>query len=252
MSKKSSTTVPQKKYWPAGGDVIVHQATHAALAFVAEHSRLLDFNTFFMQSKLKAILAKSLKETDELKRLLDEIGQYDGLISEVIICRVVDNFLTFISDLLALIYKYRPEMLKCSEQERLDFILQFDSMDELRMAIAEKRVERLAYLGLRDLSDYLKTNMSFELFLSIESLNRAALLIEYRNLYVHNRGVVSQTSVRRFPELKKSFGKRITIDHTEVRPLRQFLENAVFCIDERAIKKFSLPSEPIPEPPSNL
>ena len=140
-------------------------------------------------------------------------------------------------------------MLRSAEQERLDFILQYQSMDELRTAIAEKKVERLAYLGLRDLAAHMQSNMGFSLFPSDAQLEQAALLVEYRNLFVHTRGIVSATSARRFPTLKAELGKRVAIHLREVRELRQFLENAVLEIDVRAVQKFGLPTVDLPPHP---
>ncbi len=242
----------EHRYWLAGGRKPVPHLTEAAIRFAGEHSRLLDFHVFFSEAKLRKFIDKQQGETEELKALLLEIQQHDALLTEVVICRVVDNFLSFVSDLLALIYKVRPEMLRSSEQERIDFVLRFESMDELRSALAEKRVERLAYLGLRDLAEHLKSQMGFDLFPVTDQLDRAAMLVEYRNLFVHNRGVVSSMSVRRFTILKEHLGKRIEIPPKDVRELRQFLENAALDIDIRASTKFSLPVASLPEPPEHL
>jgi len=69
---------------------------------------------------------------------------HEPLLQEMVVVRFVDNFLCYLGELLALIFGTRPETLRSSEQERIDFVLQYDSMDELRAALAEKRVERLA------------------------------------------------------------------------------------------------------------
>jgi hypothetical protein len=154
--------------------------------------------------------------------------------------------------LLALVYKSRPETLRSAEQERLDFILQFESMDELRTAVAEKRVERLSYLGLRDLAVHLRNTMSFDLFPESADEERAALLVEYRNLFVHARGVVTTTSARKVKALQHLVGTRVQIKPSSLRETRQFLENAVIDADVRAAQKFSLEVQPLPVPPEHL
>ena len=248
-SELSSTA---ENYWLAGGRKGIPHLTDAALRFAAEHSRLLDFHLFYASAVEHQFNSRDGKETNELKDLMAQLVSNTGLITEVVIGRVVDNFLCYITDLLALIYKQRPEMLRSSEQERIDFILQYDSMDELRFALAEKRVERLAYLGLRDLAEHLSAQMNFDLFAEKHQLTHAALLVEYRNLLVHNRGIVSSTSVKRFPVLSEQKGKRLSLSPQIVRDYRKFLENAVFDIDLRAAVKYSLPVIPIPEPPERL
>ena len=253
-----------ERYWPAGGKKVPASLTEAAAAFIAEHSRLLDFVVFYQEGKLKqlepyvdVIVGKKDggdKEAvvREYGRALDDLTSFSALMDELVVAKTADNFLTYISQLLSLVYKTKPVMLKSGEQERLEFILQYTSMDELRSAIADKRVERLAYLGLRDLDDYIAAQMAFRLFESAGDRDRAALIVEYRNLLSHNRGVVSAVSARRFPQLATSVGKRIEMTHEELRDMRQFLEHAVMDIDVRAAVKFGLPARVFPTPPSHL
>lgn len=234
-------------YWLAGGTRMVPTATAPAMAFVNEHSRLLDFALFATQAFLDKANASIGVENSS-----DGSDDNDEMLQELILTRTVDNFLCFLSDLLALIYKTKPQMLRSSEQERLDFVLNFESMDELRAAVAEKKVERLSYLGLRDLNDSLRGQMGFELFGSPKDLSEAAVLVEMRNICVHARGVVGATSARRFAEFKDLLGKRLDFSHERIRACRKFLENAVFDIDVRATEKFSLPCCKVPKPPSHL
>jgi len=240
------------RYWLAGGSVPVPHLTIAGMRFAAEHSRLIDLHLFFSEAKLEKLSGTSIAETPAAIQLLAEMAEHDGLLAEVILCRTVDNYLCYVTELLALIYKARPETLRTSEQERLDFILQYESMDELRTAIAEKRVERLSYLGLRDLANHLQATMAFDLFLNAKDQDRASLLIEYRNLIVHTRGIVSTTSARKAKELRSMVGTRINIHPKSVRETRQFLENAVIDTDVRAAEKFALPVAKIPTPPEDL
>lgn len=238
----------ETKYWPAGGTAPVPSITAAAFGFIAEHSRLLDFDLFFTEgvlARLESILEGASPPTQSPL-------VHRSLLFELVLTRTADNFLCFISDLLALIYKTKPEMLRSSESEKLDFIFQHADMDQLRSAIAEKRVERLSYLGLRELSAHIESQMAFNLFDSQDALNRAALIVELRNICVHARGVVGSTSARRFPEMASQVGKRIELSSSKVTEDRKFLENCVFDIDLRAASKFALPSRPLPNPPPGL
>lgn len=46
-----------------------------------------------------------------------------GLMAEMTPCRVVDNYLCYVTDLLSLLFRSRPECLKSSETVTLDFVL---------------------------------------------------------------------------------------------------------------------------------
>ena len=240
--------MPTKKYWPSGGTTLVPSMTSAAFAFVAEHSRLLDFDLDFSMGLIRELETK----LNRLAQASRDSNASKALLLELMLTRTVDNFLCFLSELLALIYRERPEMLRSSETEKLEFVLQFADMDQLRSAIAEKRVERLSYLGLRELSEYIESQMSFKLFELAEDLGRAAYIVELRNICVHARGIVGNTSARRFPQMKTQIGRRIDLSADQVTRDRKFLEDCVFDIDLRATSKFTLPAERVPIPPLDL
>jgi hypothetical protein len=254
----------RERYWLAGGRKALPTLTAPGMSFATDHSRLLDLAAFIQlgttsrveEAVKRAAAASSPKDAAaihaEIKPLVDELIAHVSLMHEFVLTRTIDNFLTYIAELLALIYKTRPEMLKSSEPERLEFILQHSSMDELREAIAERHVERLSYKGLRDLSDYIEAQMKFSLFEKPDELAHAALLVEYRNLLVHNRGIVSAAAVRRFPQLRESVNKRIPTSYKHVQEYRRFMENAAFDIDVRATQKFGLRATQVPEPPADL
>ena len=122
------------KYWAAGGQINISTATPAADAFVTEHGRLFDLMLF-----VNGAIIEHMKKSETDKQKADFDYENDRMLEELTITRTVDNYLSYISDLLALIYKSKPEMLKSEEEERLDFILSFDNLDELRNAIAEKK-----------------------------------------------------------------------------------------------------------------
>jgi hypothetical protein len=123
------------------------------------------------------------KGVGHLKRLLAQLQ----LILQTMLCRNVDNFLTYLSQLLSLIFRTKPETLRSNEQIKVDFALQYSTMDDLVDAIAEKKVTDLSYAGMRQLSDYLRDRLGLELFTDEPALERAIFLIEVRNLIVHNR-----------------------------------------------------------------
>lgn len=263
-----------ERYWLAGGTKPVRALTHAALRYGRDERLIVYFDLYMARVRLATLplAMKARAPTNVSTELLDspkqgssekdestrksarlepndfDYSRHAGLVTEMILVRVVDNFLAYISDILAVLYTSRPEMLRSAEQERLDFILQFSTMTELVAALAERRVERLAFMGLRELNEYLEKQAAFALFPNKADFDRAALLVESRNIIVHNRGVISNVSVRRIPALKDHLGARIMMDEEMLRDHRQFLEHSVFDIDERAATKFRLHTEPFEHP----
>jgi hypothetical protein len=186
-------------------------------------------------------------ESEELKALLAEpkageanIKRFYRFVLEMMLVRGTDNFLTYLSELLALIFTSRPETLKSAETVKLEDILQHATMDDLVKRLAERRVERLSYQGMKDLQKDLAEKLNFEIFPSAEPLSRAVRIIELRNLLVHNRGIVNRTFQSRTGDSSLAIGSKLEL---RPRPLifdLEFLANSVLDIDERAALKFGL------------
>lgn len=173
---------------------------------------------------------------------VDELTLHLQLFLQMMLGRSVDNFLTYVSELLAVIFGTRPEMLKSNETTRLDVILQYKRMDDLISALVEKRVTDLAYQGMRDLSKDLSRKIGFDLFEREEDLARAVRIIEVRNLIVHNRAIVNRLFLSRLPDFPASLGDRVDLDGRAVLDDIEFLDSSVSDIDRRAVEKFGLPT----------
>jgi hypothetical protein len=166
---------------------------------------------------------------------------------EMMLVRGTDNFLTYLSELLALVFTSRPETLKSAETVRLEDILKHATMDDLVKRLAERRVERLSYQGMKDLQKDLAEKLNFEIFPSPEPLSRAVRIIEIRNLFVHNRGIVNRTFQARTGDSPLAIGSLFELrPHPLISDL-DFLAHFVLDIDKRASVKFGL-ARSKPEP----
>jgi hypothetical protein len=202
--------------------------------------------------------AKNEEERARYERTLKEgrgarksLVRFRRLMTEMVLCRNTDNFLTYISQLLALVFRTRPETLRSKGTEKLDFILQYTSMDDLVAAIAEKRVNDLSYKGIDDLAEYLQDQIGFVLFDSSENSDRAKYLIEVRNLLVHNRGIVNQIFLSRLRSYSRhelgNLGEPVSLDSDFIFDAAEMLIKSAFDIDARAAAKWNLPvQEPVP------
>lgn len=183
--------------------------------------------------ELKALLAEPRRGEANIKR-------FARFVMEMMLVRGADNFLTYISELLALVFTSRPETLKSAETVKLEEILQHATMDDLVKRLAERRVERLSYQGMKDLQKDLTERLSFEIFPSSEPLSRAMRIIEIRNLLVHNRGIVNRTFQTRTGDSSSMIGGLFKLSPRLVISDLDFLAESVLDIDERAALKFGL------------
>lgn len=175
------------------------------------------------------------REGTGIAEVLEGYGRFIG---ELMLCRGVDAYLNYISELLALIFRTRPETMKSGEMVRIDSVLEHTSMQDLIAALAARKVHDLSYQGMENLASYLDSKMGFNLFGDASGLRNAVSVVEARNLIVHNRGIVNEVFVSRVHDHGTKLGDRLRIS-----PVKDigFLERAVYEADARAAAKFRLP-----------
>lgn len=213
--------------------------------------RLIGFIAFLATitervDQVREIARKALEDVgeetdaDPPKLVQTALNEFRPLLRETVLTRSVENFLTYVAELLAVVFTLRPETLRSNEEIRVDDVLQHDSMEALIDELAERRVDRLAYMGLGDLRRYLADRMGFELFENEEHFDVAARLVEYRNVIVHNRGVISRTFLRRQPDLGYALGDQLDLGD-EVMEGAWTLSNVVVGVENRAAAKWGIP-----------
>ena len=179
----------------------------------------------------------------------DAIGvlrAFDQTLFEMVLGRSVDNFLTYVAQLLALVFKENPDVLKSQEKLSYQEVLECTTMEEVIAHLAERRVHDLSYKGMCELQSYVERRMGFPLFESNDELKRAIHLIEHRNVIAHNRGVVSRVFLARVKgadALVEGTPLRLTFDETESD--MRFLLEAVLSIDGRASSKWNLATQTV-------
>jgi len=212
-----------------------------SLVFVlAEH---VDETTDAIMQLASLTNAKTAHLANELKprgRAGEVLTYYWQALIQMVFCRGVNSYLTYISELLALIFQMRPETMKSQEQVSVEEVLQYESMDDLISGLAERLVYRLSYKGMKDLAAHLSSRLKFDLFAKDDQYERAVRIIEVRNLLVHNRGVVNRIFLSRVPDLNMRPGETMKLSLDAVDDLT-FLVRSASDIDMRAAEKFGLP-----------
>lgn len=154
--------------------------------------------------------------------------------------RTIDSFLAYLKDLLAEVISVKPQMLRSNETERLDFILSFDDIAELRSALAERKIERLFYGGFGDIAEFYENRIGVKLFESDNDFEKVLLMTRIRNLIVHNGGRINSSFKRQYPDSEFEIGERIDLRYESISENALFLLNSVEAIDEKVTKKFGL------------
>jgi hypothetical protein len=223
--------------------------TVAGFNFFQSHTELLSFIGFVGElakrnDKVWEAINNALTDGNEEKPFPSgqsqrDLDQFRRLIAEVLLSRAVDSYLTYVSELLSLVFKERPETLRSKEQVQIDFILGFDSMEDLREAIAERRVERLAYRGMAELAGWMKETLGFELISDRDRFNVIERLVEQRNLIVHHRGIIDNRYVLKMGSADGATGEILDIKESAEHAATT-LAGAVGDADRRAASKWDL------------
>lgn len=226
-------TEPCRDFFLGYGEVMSLIGFFAALATDADEVRRIAHEALFPED------ARQFPEADQ-SALTHMHGQRQ-IILQMLLTRVADAFLHYVSSLLALLFRSRPETLKTGQQVSFEFVLGFRTMDELVAALAEKRVTDLAYQNMRKLARDLSDRPGLDLFSGADDLNRAARIVAMRNLIVHNRAMIDHTFLEQVPGFVGHAGERLDLS-TDVFDDVDFLAESVVTLDQRATAKFNLPT----------
>ncbi len=171
---------------------------------------------------------------------LQTLRSFRQLLLQLVTARGADDFLLYISELLALVFRSRPETLRSSEQVRLDLILEHDTMEGLVSDLAERKVQTLSYQGMRNLASWVEERLGLKLLANPVALDRAARIVEVRNLIAHNRAVVNRLFLARVPDSPTAIGDALHLNVDDVFGDLEFLGKTVADLDERSVAKFGL------------
>lgn len=222
------------------------------------------FDSFFFITQLatgtdkaRITAAKALAVADETKygKKLSEIENnpdpamkrlrsHARLFAENLLIRSVDNFLSYLSDIIHLAMEKQPDLLRSKEEIRLEELLDFDSYDDLISALIDRKVTRLAYQGLDGLSEFINSRLG--LALHDNDIERVLLTIsiELRNIYLHNRGLVSEITLNRLKKIEHSFEfKKGATFYADFDQLAEFSNNMATVakrLDARVCSKLEL------------
>lgn len=197
--------------------------------------------------EMESRLADHAEKRDEYQREKAQPGPHKQALSalrpllfQMVFMRAVDSFLTYLSEMLAEIFRLRPETLRSGEMVRLDFVLQHSIFEDLISALADREVERLSYQGMRELSGELEKRIGFKLFEQSHDLDRAIGIIEMRNLIAHNRAIINRRFLSRVSKSKFVIGDKLVIEAEVFVDDLRFLERSAEDIDRRAAVQFGI------------
>jgi hypothetical protein len=228
-----------------------HPATPALARYLNDHHAFLAFSAYLWTTIVVAQYGRARSPDmppidprtppDGHSGPVYEMKDHMQYLSQMTFCRGVDSFLVYITDLLAMIFQARPEILKSKQMVTVDFVLEHLVAEDLIPALVERKVNELSYLGMKDVADFFQKKLHLPLFAEQAHLAQATVYVDMRNLITHNRGIVNRIFKQRQPESPAEIGTQIEFeDESKVGEILGFLVYCARELDARAAVKFDL------------
>jgi hypothetical protein len=165
---------------------------------------------------------------------------HSAVLDEMVFCRGVNSFLTYLADLMTLIYEKYPKKLPPNKQTTYRFCVEHHMAGDLISALAEETVMELTHQHLDALAKYFKKNLDLLLFVRDTDSANASLCVDVRNIITHNRGIINRFFIQRNPGFADDLGKRVVLGKEDRREMLGALGYCARQLDIRAVKKFRL------------
>jgi len=172
--------------------------------------------------------------------MIQELKKNRLIIIHMLHTRMVDNYLTYLSEILVECFTAKPEAMRSSEKVEISEILQYDNFQGIVEHVAEKKVHSLSYQSITDLDSYFVDKFNVHI---VEEKDKEFLIkaIETRNLITHNRGIRNKIYIQKVGEDESEIGKirDIGIDFSE--KVNKLFYNSVKQLDSSLRKKLGVP-----------
>lgn len=122
--------------------------------------------------------------------------------------RSVDNFLSFVSEIIQLALRKRPELLRSQETVTVEEVMSFSTFPNLVSHLIDRALNRLAYKSIEEVEKFIRERTNVELFADEAERVLLTVAIEMRNVYTHNRGEVSGVTMKRLSRFDHSLSLR--------------------------------------------
>lgn len=180
-------------------------------------------------------MEKSKNRSSELKIM----KKHMDIFGEILYVRHVENYVNYIAGIIHQIFIAKPMTLRSSENITLTEALSQETINDLVLFVAEKKVNQLSYLSLTELNNYFIDRFGLALADSSD-LQNLFIAVEVRNLSVHNRSIINSRYINRMKISEDNIGKKRIIKYNELLELSFLLFKCVKSIDDKIKSKFDI------------
>lgn len=171
---------------------------------------------------------------------------YGYLLSRNLVTTMINNFSSYLSEVIQAAVSKRSEVLRSSEKLSTEEILQFTRVSDIVAYIADKKVNELSYGGLREMERFIAERLGLQLFATDDERKLLTIFIELRNITTHNRSIVNDLFLKRvgthkFKTFSFTLGETHHVDFDEFLILAKNAMDVATRLDQQLIIKFKPP-----------
>jgi hypothetical protein len=159
---------------------------------------------------------------------------------EIALSRSVDNFLSYVSDILTQAIVTRPNLLKTKEQVTLEEVLQHVTLEDFVRWAAEKRVNELSFKGLTKIAEYIEKRLGLALHSSEADWKTLKQSVAVRNIVVHRRAIIDERFVWAMDDTSYQAGEKFSVPRELLADTMKCTMRVVRDFDKRVAEKFGL------------
>lgn len=181
---------------------------------------------------------------------VNEMEKHEWVLNAMVFCREVNSFLTYLAELMTMIFKKYPKKLPSDKKVSYAFCIEHHLANDLIAALAEETVLELAHQNMTVMTEYFEKKLNVPLFTTPQELANATLCNDLRNIHTHNRGIINRLFVQRHSEYQDRLGTYAYVSGEEQRDM---IGSLVYCarqLDLRAIKELKLETATADDPNS--
>jgi len=175
-------------------------------------------------------------------RFLRSVGQ---AYFEMLATRAVDNFLQYMADIILVVLRKQPDILKTRKQSvTIEQLLQYSSIQDLVDDLVDDKVSSLSYKGFENLIEWCEEK---GIPIGGSTAERATVveLVATRNIIAHNRGVVDARYHRAVLSPAFEIGQVRRLNASWVRQEMSVLHKVVTKTDALVTTKFGVPIQSV-------
>jgi hypothetical protein len=178
---------------------------------------------------------------DNLDYLKEQIDETRPARLEMALSRSVDNFLSYVSDILTQAITTRPDLLKTQEQVTLEEVLHHASLEDFVRWAAERRVNQLSFKGLVDIAQYIEKRLGLTLHTTDEDWKSLKEAVAVRNIVVHRRAIADERFLWAMKGTTLTPGQKFSVPREMLAETMKCTMRIVRDFDMRVAAKFNLP-----------